>query len=327
MFNLLDQLLGLTSKVMGLLLDWPFLFFVILVWLASRYRDQIGSALDRRGAIKRGELASAIRDELDPITRDLGEIKPEVFQLRTRVAKIEALQSHYASERLLKPVSTRVEALEESMRGMQSRLEEITGTDHRQEISDRLAPVIRDMEHLKETLDQLTQQYGPLNAEIGSAKQTLEEISERFEPLGRAVDGFERSLKQLESRMDETPQAATIRQLHQEMDKMGETLAGVTASVDLLKPAGENAGDMDHILSQPPRRTRISSVLKETDAIPLRVMKEALASTRWEWRRVKRLAGIAGLSEKRALEMLKSDPDLVVKKDEWGRLVAKLLAK
>ncbi len=327
MLNLLDQLLGLTANVLGLLLDWPFLLFIFLVWLASRYRDQIGSALDRRGAIKRSELASAIRDELDPITKDLGEIKPDVSQLRTRAAKIEARQSQYASEQLLKPVNVRVHALEESIGNMQARMEQIAGIDHKSEISERLSPVNRDMDHLKETLDQLTQQYGPLNAEIGSVKRTLDEITERFEPIGRSVERFENSLKQLESRMDETPHAEAIQQLHKEMEKMGKELAGVNVSVDLLKSTVEESVDVEAPPLQASRKTRTSKALKDADAIPLRVMKDALASTRWEWRRVKKLAGIAGLSEERALEMLENDPELLVKKDDWGRRIAKLLTK
>jgi hypothetical protein len=79
--------------------------------------------------------------------------------------------------------------------------------------------------------------------------------------------------------------------------------------------------------SRTAEQERNPKALRNAELIPLRVMKDALASTRWEWRRVKKLAGIAGLTEERALEMLESDPEFEVKKDDWGRRIAKLLTK
>ncbi len=327
MLNLLDQLLGLTAKVLGYLLDWPFLLFVFLVWLASRYRDQIGSALDRRGAIKRSELASAIRDELEPITRDIGDLKPDVSQLRTKVAKIESLQSEYASERLLKPVNARVQSLEETVQEIQTRVSEVAGVDLRSEISERLAPVNKELELLRETLDRLAQEIQPFSEEVGKVKQSLEQISQRLDPVDRSMENLETALKRLESRVGEAPSAETVQQLHREVAQMGEELSGVTVSVALLKSRVEKYTDAEGSPSRSPGKQRNPNALKDAELIPLRVMKDALASTRWEWRRVKKLAGIAGLTEDRALEMLESDPDLEVKKDDWGRRIAKLLTK
>lgn len=345
MLNLLDQLLGLTAKVLGHLLDWPFLLFIFLVWLANRYRDQIGSALDRRGAIKRSELASAIRDELDPLNRDLGDLKPDVSQLRTRVAKIEALQSEYALEQLLKPIKAKLTALEESVQTARTRVDQIGSIDLGSEISGRLSPINSDMERLREnldrlakdfqpvdqdlqrlkkSLDQVAQEFLPLAEEVGTVKQSLAEITERLEPVNAVMESFQTSLKHLESRVEETPSADAVQRLHQEMEQMGEELAGVTVSVDLLKSKVENYSQVEEPLAQSVWREQSATALKEVELIPLRVMKDALSSTRWEWRRVKKLAGIAGLTEEKALEILESDPDLVVKKDDWGRHIAKL---
>ncbi len=67
MTKLIEQVLGLTDKLMGSLLDWPFLLFVVAVWIMSRYRDQIGSMLDRRGAVGAGVVIKAVRREMEPV--------------------------------------------------------------------------------------------------------------------------------------------------------------------------------------------------------------------------------------------------------------------
>ncbi|MDQ7785597.1 MAG: hypothetical protein RDU20_22140 [Desulfomonilaceae bacterium] len=327
MLNLLENLLGLTATVLGYLLDWPFLLFVFLVWLASRYRDQLGSALDRRAAIKRSELASAVRDELGPITKDLGGLKPDVAELKTRTAKIEALQSEYASERILKPINSRVEALEESLRQLQTQVDRIADVDRRDEIADRLASVDSDVQDLRGTVDRLEQELRPLKEETAGVKETLEEISVRSKPLDGALQSFDKRVKSLESRVDEAPSADEIRRLDDDMERLGEELSGVTVSFALLKAKVEKPVDGEGAPARSAREDGNSGHLKDADLIPLRVMKDALASTRWEWRRVKKLAGIAGLTEDKALQMLENDPDLMVKKDDWGRRIAKLLTK
>ena len=45
MVSIFDQALQMTGKVLGHILDWPFLLFVLVVWILVRYRDQIDNVL------------------------------------------------------------------------------------------------------------------------------------------------------------------------------------------------------------------------------------------------------------------------------------------
>jgi predicted nucleic acid-binding Zn-ribbon protein len=325
MLNLLDQLLGLTVKVLDVLFAWPFLLFVFLVWLVSRYRDQIGATLDRRGAIKRSELSSAIREELDPINKDLGNLKPDVSQLRTQMAKLEASQSEYASERLLDPITAKVKALEETSRDMKSELDRLSGIDVDEWVSKGLEPVGEDLTNLGRRLDELTKKFEPINAEMESIRKNMEQLADKFGPVNEQVENLGQRVIDMESRQDSSSSTDSVKQLQVDTEQMGKELSGLSEAVALLKSEVETAPASKEAPASPTKGA--SKAATEAELIPLRVMKDALASTRWEWRRVKKLASIAGLSEEKAMQMLESDPELIVKKDDWGRRIAKLSKK
>lgn len=322
MLNLLDQLLGLTAKVIGFLLDWPFLLFVFLVWLVSRYRDQLGSVLDRRGTVRRSDLSSAIREELDPLTKDIGDLKPDVSTLRTKVAGIEAKQSEYATERFLEPIGQRVKALEVAVEKMQSDVDRLAGIDFQEQLSSSIEPVDKAMESFRRDVEQLTSRLDPVSTDVNKVKQGLEDLSAGFQPVQKEMDSLRKTVEQVESQLDAGVSSDSFQQLQGDLEQFREELGGLNDAVAGLKSDVEAQAKL--VEAAP---AQLKQAASQADLIPLRVMKDALASTRWEWRRVKKLASIAGLSEDKATEMLENDPELTVKKDDWGRRVAKLSKK
>ena len=320
MLNLLDQLFGLTAKVLEFIFNWPFLLFVFLVWIVNRYRDQIGSTIDRRGTIRRGEISSAIREELDPLTKDIGDLKPDVYTLRTQVARIEARQSDYTSESLLGPITARVQALEQALEKMHTSVDRLAGMDFQEQLSNGISPITEELEGFRRDVELLTTRLDRVGTDMDEFKQEMAALRNGFEPVKKDVDSVTEALKGLQSQTEAQESTESFQQLQGDMQQFRKELTGLTDALTTLK---------DDVAAQAEISATASAATGARDAelIPLRVMKDALASTRWEWRRVKKLASIAGLSEDKAMKMLENDPDLTVKKDDWGRRIAKLSKK
>jgi len=281
MVNIIDQAIQLAGKVLGHLLDWPFLLFILLVWFITRFRDQIGAFLDRRASLRRSDLSIAIREEIAPIAKDIGSLKADVVELKGRVAQIDGAQSGYREEKLISPLQNQMKLLDERLDRLQSELDSVSKRDLSTEFAAALSPLAQDVERVRRdltTLETLTREPGP-NAAQEAVQSEMGVIRQEVAALGTR-------LEELESRVENVPadeQAAGARE---------QAPANVLRSLE--------------------------------NAVPLRIMKEALSSTRWEWRRVKKLAGMAGVTEEKALELLEGDPAFMVKKDDWGRRIAKL---
>ncbi len=112
MFSIVDSLIRLVGKVIDHLMDWPFLLFVLLVWLAARFRDQIGSFLDRRGAVPAQELSGKIRKEVDPLAKGVNQLSTQVTDLQFQMRRVEDTQSEDRQMRALNPLKARISVIE-----------------------------------------------------------------------------------------------------------------------------------------------------------------------------------------------------------------------
>ena len=89
MLNIVELLTQLVGKVIEHVFNWPFLLFVFLVWLVARFKNQIGSMLDKRGAVPASELSSKIHKEVDPLNKELGLLTTQMTEIQFQLRKIE----------------------------------------------------------------------------------------------------------------------------------------------------------------------------------------------------------------------------------------------
>jgi len=73
---------------------------------------------------------------------------------------------------------------------------------------------------------------------------------------------------------------------------------------------------------KPEEADRIDYLNLSEDAV--KRIKEALASERWNWRSVERLANAAGIPEDRVLTLLRLDPEIQLGADKAGHRLARL---
>jgi|GEM_PF-5518816 len=180
-----QQVLALTEKVIGFILNWPFLLFVFLVWMVHRYREQIASILERRGTIKRSELSSAIREHVELLNRNVGGIKSEVASFSAKVAQLEAAQSECRLSAFLEPVNAKIAALEGSLLVVQTAVEALAKKELPERMAAELKPLSRDLNDLKAEFDGIRAS--------AAALATRESV----ETLGKGVSALERDLTEL----------------------------------------------------------------------------------------------------------------------------------
>jgi predicted nucleic acid-binding Zn-ribbon protein len=407
MVNVVDQVLGLTGKLISGFLSWPFLLFVLLAWLANRHRDHIGSFLDRRGAVKRSDFSSAVRDEMESVNKEMGDLKLMVNELRAQTMRIEASGSDYSITSALEPIDGRIKALEKGVEKVRSEMEHLLVTALPGEVKRGIEPLEVEMGKMKNGLDQVGSQLTGLDT-----GDRLNAVSETVEQIGAVVAGLKTDVGALRSRAEDwVPQAradaleTSLAGMGGELREVKESLAALQAdagvndlktglerldariaeidgkdhSAELESMIGRFRGDVEALRSDVAQlsshveklvpgatadmlATRIEETrrdlveLQETvgglkiplerlssqvvderwgkgelsldstgnKALPLEIMKQEMRSSRWEWRRVRRLAKSVGMTEEAAEAILESDPDVTLSKDDWGRKIAKL---
>lgn len=407
MVNIVDQVLGLTGKLITSILSWPFLLFVLLVWLANRYRDHIGSILDRRGAVKRADFSSAVRTELEPVNKEIGDLKLVVDDLRSQLMKIETGRSGYTITSAIEPIDGRIKALETGIEKAQSEMKDLLSKDLSGRLKQVVEPLEKELERRREWLDRLD---GRLTAlEAGEDRQA---VSETLDRLRGDVEVLKADFSSLGSREEEWAPRALVDELGSSLDRLNEKLPALNAAVealqadrrvsdlqvgldrlagrleefdaedstDAVKSVPEGFHDdvealrsdviqlkahVDHLAPRTVAETleaglaetkrdlaelretvgglrvpleRLSSQVVEEGSekaglppeqkggrpLPLEIMKQEMRSSRWEWRRVRRLAKSVGMTEEAAEAILDNDPEVTVSKDDWGRKIAKL---
>lgn len=287
MANLFEQLFMLIGGVVKYLLDWPFLLFVFLVWVAGRYRDQIGSFLDRRGAIKTSDLSPAVRRELEPIIKELGEIKPAVADLQIRLLKMESRHSDYRLAQAVEPIENRIRSLEESFQRLPSRVE------------------------------------APADQEL------LEKLSAVSIAKGRELNELKAAVEKLESRLSEAVSKTDLEELRDVAEKLVSEQEGLKRSLETVLADVESLGERVSVgvpaaASESPVLPGYASGPVTMESAQYQLMKQALTSKGWKWRRVATLAKSAGLSEDEAAAILEKHEEITVTRDEKGRRIAKL---
>jgi hypothetical protein len=111
-------------------------------------------------------------------------------------------------------------------------------------------------------------------------------------------------------------------------DKLDQELAPIRDEIEAIKKAvasiGLQAGVSEAQHLEPPSSNGLSDAQKQETA---RRMKEALEAGEYRWRSIERLAAIGGVSEGQALNILRSDPDVVLGADKSGRRLARLASR
>lgn len=210
MTKLIELALGLTDKLMGSLLDWPFLLFIVAAWVLTRYRDQIGSMLDRRGAVGAGVVISAVRREMQPVLTEVEGLAKAVSELKYEVERLQALHSENRLSRVLEPVKQRISGLEEAIARTQTETERIVRKD------------------VSETL---TKERSAVKAEIDNIRQVLDQYAARIKSLAaqEVVDRTNADVKAAQAEL-----GAVTKTVH-ELQSYTETLAKKDATEDLKK--------------------------------------------------------------------------------------------
>lgn len=128
MTHFINQLLELTGRLIEGILNWPFLLFAFAVWLVLRYRDQIGSILDRRGTVKLGAIHKTVRIELEPILAEFESLKTAFGEIKAKVDGLIALNFDTRLLNALQVADVQFSRLEEASRTIRRELDRVVCT-------------------------------------------------------------------------------------------------------------------------------------------------------------------------------------------------------
>ena len=343
MTDIVSQLFGLTEKLIGLLLSWPFLLFAFLFWVVNRYRDQIGSMLDRRGAVKASVLSKAVKQELEPVSKELETIVPTVSALRYELDQLKAAHAEDKLTPALEPIRKLIAALD----GRISEVRAESGGLVREELSAALA---REREVVCQDLTKFGEALAAQQCRLATLapREAVDALAAGLEPTRAELAAMSDAIALLHTEMDAGASKNDIERLQQEL----ATLKGAVETLqDRLKSAQTElearladrvetlSRDMGVVKETVDRLDRPSEAPVKAAAakrpvpgeasrlVPLNMMKQVLASPRWIWRRVETLARTAEISEDEALSILSASPDVTVGTNNKGERIAKLATR
>ena len=111
-------------------------------------------------------------------------------------------------------------------------------------------------------------------------------------------------------------------------DNLDKELDPIREEIEALKQAIEkiqlNSGAPKSQQIEPPATSDLSG--EQLDDAKSRI-QEALKSGKYRWRSIERLAAIGGVSENQALDILRSDPEVVFSVDKSWRQIARLKSR
>ena len=243
MIHLVEQTLGFVGNLIGRLLDWPFLLLILVVWLVSCFRDQIGSMLDRRSAVGAGELSKKIHAEVDPVTEKLGVLTSQVADLQSQMRKVEDVQSIERQNRMLKPIVAKVETLEKLIPQIQAGLSPLKESLGRVDALVGNLASKEDLETLKSSvapmdgqMKDLREMVAGLQTSVGASPWNgpLNEVRSQMEPLNRSFEKFSQSLEALQGQVSESVPKAVTDKLQHDVPTLSAEISAVKATVESL---------------------------------------------------------------------------------------------
>lgn len=102
--------------------------------------------------------------------------------------------------------------------------------------------------------------------------------------------------------------------LDEELDPIREDIRALKDDLEMLKERGQGKGVA----------LQSSAGISSDKTAALKRMKDALADGRFRWRSLERLAIIGALNEDNAVDLLRSDPEVVFSLGKSGRRIARL---
>jgi archaellum component FlaC len=268
MTTIIERLIELTGKLMNTLLDWPFLGFVFLLWIANRYRNQIGSFLDRRGTVPAGDISKAVKQNLEPISSDVADLRTAILDLRRQMTRLDDSESRRAQ--ILEPVNVKIASVEEAVAKLRLRFEGMNHKELPELLTRGLDPLRKDLsllrddferigtelaafalkegvDRLESSVDELKKSVEPLSNDLNLLRDTLgraqteletfasKDVVETLQTVTRAVEeqlrGVRDSLSTLQSKTEAFAPAETVVQLEKELGGLKSTVADLTAVV------------------------------------------------------------------------------------------------
>ncbi len=196
MFSIVESLINLVGRVIDNILSWPFLLFIFLVWLVTRFKNQIGSMLDRRGSVPAGELSGKIHKEVNPLSKDLSLIKSQVTDLQFQMRRVEDASSENRQIGALNPIKAKVNILEGQSQKLESLIGDLSAADEK--ISRTLNPFQDQLKDYMTTLDDFKAkiELAASKDNISSLNSELQKIGEDISTLKNQVNEFHDKIQQ-----------------------------------------------------------------------------------------------------------------------------------
>lgn len=192
--GLIEQFMELNGRVLNNVFDWPFLAFVFLVWLANRYRDQIGSMLDRRNTIPSGELSKNVKVQLEPLVRDVAQLGSEVSELKSKM--VESLHPGTADD-MLNPINARISVVEDTLGSIRTRIEGFSHKDLPELVTRGLEPLSRELDKMKDDVQQIRS-----NTESYASQEMVANFKGSLDLLSSDLSALKLSLSELGAMTD-----------------------------------------------------------------------------------------------------------------------------
>jgi hypothetical protein len=345
MTKLIELSLGLTDKLMGSLLDWPFLLFVAVAWVLTRYRDQIGSMLDRRGAVGAGVVIGAVRREMQPVLVQVEGLAKAVSDLRYEVERLQALHSENRLSRVLEPVTLRIKSLEEAIARTQAETEKVVRKDVPEALNQERSAIRAEIDEIRKVLDQYAARLKTLasqdavdrtGADVKAAQAALDAVAQTVQGLQssteklatkEAANELRSSLAELEAATRSLPGQMEDK-LQKELQSLRWDLSAAQESVSRLASGLERAATKDVTdRLQAEMAPLVSELAKLRDSIAQ--VDASIAATAQELR-ARVTAEVAPLNQNVSTRIESSMSPLASGLDELkasvGALEAKLLA-
>jgi predicted nucleic acid-binding Zn-ribbon protein len=229
--SIFDGIFGILSKLIGLVFDWPFLLFAFLVWMATRFRDQIGSILDRRGAIPAEELSSRIRQELESVSREVAALSGELADLQQQMSKMENTVSRSTGDAVLDPIRTKLNSIDARTAGIRSDLNEVSRDEQKsREVIEANRKQVEQIASLTAALKDETAKNHQETLSASAPKEAVEAVQAR-------VDSVESGIREIGAQVAEIRTAAENAVSRDSLELLKAELKPTLVEIDGLKSA------------------------------------------------------------------------------------------